>query len=241
MEPGYVAAVADSLVFALGDAWGRLAAVDAAISRDRVKAELAGLGVEIGFGDGTVPTVPEAAVGGLRDQLRRIRDAAPRALAAGADTFARILCTDPWPRIYTTAVLDWPSTTPVHVVQASDLAYAREQWARVVELEKFKDVRMLVMFGSPLYMAWPWDLAVFPRLQALDFSSSRLRWLLPDLANAVALEALELADNPLEADSLELLAALPSLRYVGLRGTGLTAAATASLRARLPAGCELAL
>ena len=248
-EPGYTAAVADGLVFALrGEVWARLSAHDGAINLATVKAELARLrklGVRIDFGDGEVAAVPDTAgsvIATLEDQLRRIREVAPIALASGADTFARVMCTDPWPRIYTTAVLKWPSRTPVHVVQASDLAAVLEQWEKVPELAKFSELRTLRLFGSPLD-GWPWplELGVFRELQALDLATSRLRAVPRDIANATALEAIELADNPLDAGSLDVLAALPRLRYVGLRGTRIEAAQLAGLRAKLPEGCELAL
>ena len=95
MTPGYVTAVADGLVFALGRVWERLAAQDRAIGAGAISAELATLrelGVRIDFGDGEVPEIPDAgarAIAVLRDQLRRIAEAAPVVLASGADTFAR--------------------------------------------------------------------------------------------------------------------------------------------------------
>jgi len=243
VDPGYVVAVADGLVFALGAEWERLSAGNPEISRDRVRAALARLdelGVRPSFGDGALPTIPpEGAVDvdTLADQLARIRDVAPRVLATGADTLSRNLCSDPWPRIYTTAVLDVPATSPVHVVQASDLA-SSDQWARVGSLAELRDIRLLIMFGAPLDRSpWPFAGNPFPDLRALDVSGSRMRALPSALAQATMLEALELADNPLESESLAPLAALPRLRYLNLQNTGL---ARRDLP-HLPAECELAI
>jgi hypothetical protein len=246
-DPGYLVAVADGLLFALGGEWARLTAYDADVRRDTVQQALralADLGASPSFGDGELPAVPaEGAihVAVLHEQLRRIREIAPHVLASGADTFARILCTDPWPRIYTTAALDLPPSSPVHVLWASDLSARPDQWARAGELARFHEARSLVMFGAPLDRApWPLDLAALPELRALDVSRSRLRALPPSLAGVAKLEALELAGNPIDAASLDVLGALPALRYVGLRGAAVPASALSALRARLPSGCELA-
>jgi Leucine-rich repeat (LRR) protein len=247
-EPGYVAAVADSLLFCLGDRWEQLSAHDHNIERELVQSELerlSELDVQIDFGDGEVPVIPAAgaaSIAKLRIQLERIRTAAPNVFAAGATTYERILCTDPWPRVYTSAVLKWPASSPVHVVQASDLAEYPDQWQSVAGLVQFTELRALRLFGAPLgHESWPLSLKGFPQLQTLDLSSSHLQALPPDVANASALEAIELGDNPLDPISLDALLSLSALRYIGLGGTGIRAAAIANLRARLPATCEIAL
>ena len=248
-DAGYVVAVADSLVFSLlDDEWMRLRTFDSHIRQTSLRSALtalAVLGVHPSFGDGELPAVPPNGmphVAALRELLRRIREIAPHALAGGADTFTRILCTERFPRIYTTAVLDlWP-TTPVHVVQASDLAFHPAEWLRVGELARFTGVRSLMMFGSPLGR-WPMplDLSSFTRLRALDLSRSQLRSLPPTLERVASLEALELAENPIAADMLDVLEALPGLRYLGLRGTEVTADDVEVLRAHLPSRCEIAV
>lgn len=246
-DAGYVVAVADSLVFSLlDDEWMRLCTFDSHIRQTTMRSALtalAVLGVHPSFGDGELPAVPPNGmphVEKLREMLRRIREIAPHALAGGADTFTRILCTERFPRIYTTAVLDvWPNT-PVHVIQASDLAFHPAEWLRVGELARFTGVRSLMLFGSPLGR-WPLplDLAAFTRLRAIDLSRSQLRSLPPTIERATSLEALELADNPLAAEMLDVLTLLPALRYVGLRGTEVTTAEADELRRILPTRCEV--
>ncbi|HSN24742.1 MAG TPA: leucine-rich repeat domain-containing protein [Kofleriaceae bacterium] len=243
VDPGYAIAVVDGLVFALGAEWERLSARDPGISRARVRdalARLRELGLRPSFGDGELPQLPGAGaadVAVLVEQLERIRAIAPSVLTAGADTFSRILCADPWPRIYTTAVLDTPATSPVHVLQISDLA-GSEQWGRVGQLSKLAEVQLVSMFGAPLGREpWPFASDAFPELRALDISGSRLRALPAALEGAKQLEALELADNPIDPGSIGLLATLPRLRYLGLRDTRL-------LRSELPplpSDCEIAL
>lgn len=240
-DDGYVVEVADGLLFSLGAAWQRLTAYDRDVDRGRVNAAvsaLAALGVERSFGAGPVPAVPSAGaihVAVLREHLRRIGEIAPHVLAAPADAFARLLCTDPWPRIYTTAVLDAPPVTPVHVVQATDLAQSRTEWLRSSELERFTAVRALVMFGLPSGGAFPFDLGRFPELRQLDLSDSHLHLLPLALASATGLEALWLARNPIDVAALAPLAQLPRLRYIDLRGTRVHD--PAAVRAHVPAAC----
>lgn len=248
-DSAYLVAVADSLVFALStEEWRRLTALDASVRPTTVRSALtalAVLGVHPSFGDGELPVVPFAGaphVAVLRDQLRRIREVAPFAFAAGGDTFTRILCTDRWPRIYTTAVLDFLPKTPVRVIQASDLAQSPAQWLRVSELARFTELRVLIMFGSPL-ARWPLplDLGAFRALRALDLGGSRLRGLPQSIAWVKSLEALELGNNPISILELTILERLPALRYVGLRGTEVSRADAMWLQARLASGCEVAV
>lgn len=178
---GYVVAVADCLRFSFGQEWDLLAGYDSSVRREafaEALASLAGMGVRPSFGDGEEPSCPPAAaphIAALREQLRRLASIAPRAFAGPRDIFARILCTDPWPRIYTTAALDVPPESPVHVVQASDLMSNPGEWARLGELARFRDLRALVMFCAPLRdQRLPLDLKAFPHLEYLDVSESGL-------------------------------------------------------------------
>jgi hypothetical protein len=248
-DSAYLVAVADSLVFSLGgEEWRRLTAFDSHIRATTVRGALtalAVLGVHPSFGDGELPVIPLAGaphIASLREQLRRIREVAPFAFAGGADTFTRILCTDRWPRIYTTAVLDFLPKTPVRVVQASDLAHHPAEWLRVAELSRFTDLRVLIMFGSPL-ARWPLplDLGAFRSLRALDLGGCHLRGLPQSIAWVKSLEAIELSNNPIGLDELRLLERLPALRYVGLRGTEVSAIEAAALISRLADGCEVVI
>src|SRR5690349_19088114 len=95
-DSAYLVAVADSRVFApSGEEWGRLTGLDTPVRPTTVRAALtapAVLGVHPTFGDGELPVIPLAGaqhIAVLRDQLRRIREVAPFAFAAGGDTFTR--------------------------------------------------------------------------------------------------------------------------------------------------------
>jgi hypothetical protein len=246
-DSAYLVAAADSLVFSLGgEEWRRLTTFDSHVRGTTLRGALtalAVLGVHPSFGDGALPVIPLAGaphVAVLREQLRRIREVAPFAFAGGAETFTRILCTDRWPRIYTTAVLDVLPKTPVRVIQASDLSHHPAEWLRVAELARFTDLRVLVMFGSPLGR-WPLpiDLGGFRSLRALDLAASQLRSLPQSIAWVRSLEAIELANNPIGIDELRVLERLPALRYVGLRGTEVSASEAASFVSRLADGCEV--
>jgi hypothetical protein len=246
-DSSYLVAVADSLVFSLGgEEWRRLTTFDSYIRATTVRGALtalAVLGVHPSFGDGALPVIPlsgAAHVAVLRDQLRRIREVAPFAFGTGAETFTRILCTDRWPRIYTTAVLDFPPRTPVRVIQASDLAHHPAEWMRVGELARFTDLRVLLMFGSPL-ARWPLplDLGAFRALRALDLGGSQLRGLPQSIAWVKSLEAIELGNNPLDIEAMDVLERLPALRYVGVRGTEITPGEAIALQDRLADGCEV--
>jgi hypothetical protein len=243
-QVGYEVVVADGLLFWLGDDWRRLFALDSHIREATVRSALTGLlaqGVRLSFGDAALPSIPldgavQLAV--LRDQLRRIRQVAPHALAGGADAFARILCTDPWARIYTPAVLASPPSTPVHVMVAAELAHDLDQWRRLWELEQFTELRALVMHGAPLgWLPLPIDLAAFPELAVLDLSRSAVRSLPASITGAAGLESIELAENPIELAALGPLTKLPALRYVGLRGTEVSAVEAASFAAWLAPDC----
>ena len=246
-DSGYLLAVADSMMFWItGEQWRRLAAYDRNIQPATFRAALTALallGAQPSFGDGDVPLVPLAGaphVVSLRDQLRRIRAVAPYAFGAGPETFTRIVCTDRWPRIYTTAVLDTPARSPVRVIQASDLEHDPAEWLRVGELAQFTDLRVLILSGAPI-ARWPLplDLAGFRALRAIDLAACDLRSLPASLARTSSLEAIELANNPIGRPALDGLARLPALRYVGLRGTEVTAFEAAAMLDWLPDGCEV--
>jgi hypothetical protein len=99
---------------------------------------------------------------------------------------------------------------------------------------------MLIMFGSPLGR-WPLplDLGGFRALRALDLGSSQLRSLPQSIAWVKSLEAIELGNNPLSVGELRLLERLPALKFVGLKGTEVSAADAMLLQSRLASGCEV--
>lgn len=238
VSDGYIAAVIHSWEFVLGTAWARLSAVDPTLDEARAAEmvqHLTEFGVDIWFGDGDEPVIPAtgaSVIAEMRELALRVGHAAPAAFTRPSDALYRILCTDPYPRVYTTAVLEAPASTPVHVVQCSDLA-GHPEWAKVPQLAKFGELRALLMFGAPLdRAAFPLDLSQLGELRYLDLRECRLREIPREVVAAQNLEMILLDDNPLT--SVDALAALPKLRSVGLRRTGLGP----SLQARLP-DCEV--
>lgn len=242
-DDAYLVAVADSLAFALSPtSWTRLAAYDSGLQRSALTEPLAALaqaGVQVSFGDGSLPGLEGAdpiAIGRLREAVRRMRELAPHALGDPPLAVDRFLCTDPWPRIYGSAVLEHRPATPVHVVQESDTATDVDRWQRLERLHTLSDLRVLILFGAPGSLG-ALDLEKFGALTILDLEGSRLSSLPPSIVRAARLEVLYLGRNSLSIDALGGLRALPRLRYVGLRDSGIDARAAGSLRALLPPGC----
>ncbi len=167
----------------------------------------------------------------LRDELRTIRELAPKAYAQPQSILARIVCTVPDGTPH--SELSKVSPTDVYVVSLQDMS----DWIydEIDKLPRMKNAWMVSLFGNDLSddTLVNVDFSKLKELRYLDLAESRLTMVPEGLFVLPKLESLSLSKCRFLED-IQSPERLQALRRLSVRGTGLSDEKLDALRRALP-------
>ncbi len=224
---GYLITVAYQLVRRLD--WDRITQIESTLTRadfTTVFDDLRAQGIEVASdGDDEITYRDAAAEAAARPRIAHLRSLVARLRTAGAAAFAdpgdlpeRLHCTLDHPREWFGVPDD--RVDRVEIINFTDMPPDDPRWRSRSRVAECSELRMLKLVSVRLdALPLDIDLGRLDKLVALNLDANRLTALPAELAAARSLEWLSLNENPITAESLEPLRALPRLRYLGLIGT----------------------
>ncbi len=240
---GYVAVVADQLLWTLEGHFARLQRVDPEASAEELRNLLtrvrrAGHTID----EQTPALLPESdglahVFDALYETVQRVRAAGAHALTDPGDLALALPCLIDFPREYRglpPATLAPPAE--VELIHMGDLPPRVADWQRRAELTRYPNLRGLSLFNAGLGNDLGVELGALPRLLMLDLRDNGMSELPAAVLDCAALEHLDLAGNPLRA--LPDLSPLASLRYLRLSRTRLSTPQVQEARLSLR-GCHI--
>jgi hypothetical protein len=242
---GYLISVAYQLVRRLE--WDRIT-TDSTLSLaaftnvfDRLRAldiEVASDGDDdVTYRDAAAETAARPLLAELRALVSRLRTAGAAAYVDPGDLPERLHCTVEYPR-------EWFGVPDgelerVEILNFTDMPPEDPRWRARSRVADCRELRLLKLVSVRLDVsALDIDLGRLSKLVALNLDANRLTALPSELAAAASLEWLSLNENPITAESLEPLRALPRLRYLGLIRTNAQAGPD-RVRAIVPRDCVI--
>lgn len=221
---GYLVTVAYQLVRRLD--WERITVADATLARADFTSVFDALRVhgieptsdgpdELTYSGTAVKAAVQPLLARLRALVARVRAAGAVAFAAPGDLPERLHCTLDHPREFF-GVPDGPLDR-VEIINFTDMPEHDLRWLARSRVGECGALRMLKLVSVHL-SSFPLDIELgrLTKLVALNLDANKLAALPPEISAARSLEWLSLNENPLTAEGLEPLRALPRLRYLGL-------------------------
>jgi len=228
-SPAYLADVAGQIVWNYQFIWNRIREVDPSLTLSRLREHEAAV---------RAGRASDEEVNQLHAEVARFRAVGARLFDTPAGIPDLIFCTCDFPFAWR-GIPRPEEMAPgqVEVFHMGDMPANAEDWRQRARIAELPNLLALYLFHSGLGVEpFGIDTRALSKLRVLDLRENGLTAVPPEALACVALEYLDLRDNPLQV--LPDLSGKTSLRWLGLARTALPRSAVDAARRQLP-GCQI--